>query len=92
MTPRSHPRTARPGTAYVNHLYQRIDGTPRSEDRRIDTWPAKNRRSTWNGPDAGIGKGGLYGNVIRIAPHLAVTEEEIQDGCEQQRRALTGIV
>ena len=30
-----------------------------------------------------IGKGGLYGNVIRIAPHLNVTAEDIQSGCDQ---------
>ena len=27
-----------------------------------------------------IGKGGLYGNVIRIAPPLSVTEEECEEG------------
>jgi 4-aminobutyrate aminotransferase-like enzyme len=30
-----------------------------------------------------IGKGGLYGNVIRIAPHLNVSAEDIQSGCDQ---------
>ena len=27
-----------------------------------------------------VGKGGLYGNVIRIAPMLAVTPDEIDHG------------
>ena len=27
-----------------------------------------------------VGKGGLYGNAIRIAPMLNVTEEEIDEG------------
>jgi 4-aminobutyrate aminotransferase-like enzyme len=29
-----------------------------------------------------IGKGGLYGNVIRIAPHLNVSREDIEKGAE----------
>ncbi len=29
-----------------------------------------------------IGKGGLYGNVLRIAPPLSVTEQEIDTACE----------
>jgi 4-aminobutyrate aminotransferase len=28
-----------------------------------------------------IGKGGLYGNVLRITPPLSVTAEEIADAC-----------
>ncbi len=35
-----------------------------------------------------IGKGGLYGNVLRIAPPLSVTEDEV----EQASRALAGAV
>lgn len=38
-----------------------------------------------------IGKGGLYGNVVRIAPHLNTTAQEIHDGCDSLARALTGI-
>jgi 4-aminobutyrate aminotransferase-like enzyme len=35
-----------------------------------------------------VGKGGLSGNVVRIAPHLNVTREEIHDGCNRLSRAL----
>lgn len=38
-----------------------------------------------------VGKGGLYRNVIRIAPHLNVTREQIQDGCDRLTHALTEI-
>jgi 4-aminobutyrate aminotransferase len=29
-----------------------------------------------------VGKGGLYGNVIRLTPMLNVTEAEMKEGCE----------
>jgi 4-aminobutyrate aminotransferase-like enzyme len=35
-----------------------------------------------------IGKGGLYGNVIRMAPHLNVTAEDIDAGCDLLEEAL----
>lgn len=35
-----------------------------------------------------IGKGGLYGNVIRMAPHLNVSAEDMQGGCDRLARAL----
>lgn len=35
-----------------------------------------------------IGKGGLYGNALRIAPALSVTEEEIDEGLEKLRNAI----
>lgn len=38
-----------------------------------------------------IGKGGLYGNVIRIAPSMLVTEGEIDDGAARMRRALAEV-
>ncbi|MBW1781872.1 MAG: aspartate aminotransferase family protein [Deltaproteobacteria bacterium] len=38
-----------------------------------------------------VGKGGLCQNVVRIAPHLNVTEQEIRDGCECLARALADI-
>jgi 4-aminobutyrate aminotransferase-like enzyme len=38
-----------------------------------------------------IGKAGLYGNVVRIAPHLNTTAQEIHDGCDSLARALAGI-
>jgi 4-aminobutyrate aminotransferase-like enzyme len=38
-----------------------------------------------------VGKGGLYGNVIRIAPHLTVTQEEMEEGCDRLSRALADI-
>jgi len=38
-----------------------------------------------------VGKGGLYGNVIRIAPHLTVTQEEMEEGCDRLAKALAEI-
>src|SRR6266540_211075 len=38
-----------------------------------------------------IGKGGLYGNVIRIAPSMLVTASEIDDGARRLDRALAEI-
>ena len=35
-----------------------------------------------------IGKGGLYGNTLRIAPPLTVTEEEVEEGLEKLRSAI----
>ena len=35
-----------------------------------------------------IGKGGLYGNVLRIAPPLSLTEDESDEGCEKLRAAV----
>lgn len=36
-----------------------------------------------------IGKGGLYGNTLRIAPPLSLTEEEADEGLEKLRTAIT---
>jgi 4-aminobutyrate aminotransferase-like enzyme len=38
-----------------------------------------------------IGKGGLYGNVTRIAPHLNATQEDIHEGCARLAKSLTGV-
>src|SRR6266540_577950 len=38
-----------------------------------------------------IGKGGLYGNVIRIAPSLLISKSEIDDGCKRMERALAEV-
>ncbi len=35
-----------------------------------------------------VGKGGLYGNVIRVAPHLNVSKEDIDAGCDLMEQAL----
>ena len=35
-----------------------------------------------------IGKGGLYGNTLRIAPPLSVTEDEVDEGLEKLRSAI----
>ena len=35
-----------------------------------------------------IGKGGLHGNVLRIAPALTVTEEEAAEGLEKLGEAV----
>lgn len=38
-----------------------------------------------------IGKGGLYGNVVRITPHLNVKPEDMLEGCELLGRALAEV-
>jgi 4-aminobutyrate aminotransferase-like enzyme len=38
-----------------------------------------------------IGKGGLYGNVIRISPHLNVSADDLLAGCEAIGQALADI-
>ncbi len=38
-----------------------------------------------------IGKGGLYGNVIRIAPPMTVTAEEIDEGIAILNEAIKGL-
>jgi 4-aminobutyrate aminotransferase len=35
-----------------------------------------------------IGKGGLFGNTLRIAPPLSITEEEADEGLEKLRKAI----
>lgn len=39
-----------------------------------------------------VGKGGLYGNVIRIAPMLNVTEAEMDEGCDILIDAIDAVV
>ncbi len=38
-----------------------------------------------------IGKGGLYGNALRIAPPLSLTEEEADEGFDRLERALRSV-
>lgn len=38
-----------------------------------------------------IGKGGLYGNTLRIAPPLSLTEEEADEGFEKLARAVDSV-
>jgi len=38
-----------------------------------------------------IGKGGLYGNVIRVAPSMLITKAEIEDGCARLEKALAEV-
>jgi 4-aminobutyrate aminotransferase-like enzyme len=38
-----------------------------------------------------IGKGGLHGNVLRISPHLNVSTEDMEAGCELLAKALATI-
>lgn len=39
-----------------------------------------------------IGKGGLYGNVLRIAPHMGIGAEDVEAGCELLAKALAKTV
>jgi 4-aminobutyrate aminotransferase len=38
-----------------------------------------------------VGKGGLYGNVLRVAPPLSVTAEEIEEGAQILRKAIAAV-
>ncbi len=38
-----------------------------------------------------IGKGGLYGNVLRIAPSMLITKGEVDDGCRRLEKALAQV-
>jgi len=38
-----------------------------------------------------IGKGGLYGNVIRMAPHLNASREDMQTGCDLLAKSIGDI-
>ena len=38
-----------------------------------------------------IGKGGLYGNVLRISPHLNVSGADMEAGCDLLAKALTQV-
>ena len=39
-----------------------------------------------------VGKGGLYGNVVRMTPMLDVTEAEMREGIDALRRAAASII
>jgi len=56
--------------------------------------PARTNALMGAARDAGllIGKGGLYGNVIRIAPHLNVTSEAIDEGAAMLARACAAVM
>ena len=38
-----------------------------------------------------LGKGGRWGNVVRIAPPMLLSESDLADGCDQLDRALAAI-
>ena len=38
-----------------------------------------------------IGKGGLYNNVLRIAPHLGIAAGDIDAACDMLAKALTTV-
>ncbi len=38
-----------------------------------------------------IGKGGLYGNIVRMSPHLNVSAEDMEDGCQRLAKALADV-
>jgi 4-aminobutyrate aminotransferase-like enzyme len=38
-----------------------------------------------------IGKGGLHGNVLRIAPSLLITKADVEDGCRRLEKALAEV-
>ena len=38
-----------------------------------------------------LGKGGLYNNILRIAPHLNVSAQDMETGCDIIAKALLDI-
>jgi 4-aminobutyrate aminotransferase-like enzyme len=72
-------------------LMQALEIVKPGTDKQPD--PAKATALMTAARDAGllIGKGGLYGNVLRISPNLAISAEDIQVGCEMIAKALTEI-
>jgi 4-aminobutyrate aminotransferase len=61
--------------------FGKTDGAP-DPDITADVMEAAKRQGLL------IGKGGLYGNTLRIAPPLSVTEEEVEEGLEKLRTAI----
>jgi 4-aminobutyrate aminotransferase-like enzyme len=72
-------------------LMQALEIVKPGTDRQPD--PAKATALLNAARDAGllIGKGGLYGNVLRISPNLAISADDIQRGAEMIAKALTEI-
>lgn len=72
-------------------LMQALEIVKPGTDKQPD--PAKATTLMSAARDAGllIGKGGLYGNVLRISPNLAISGADIQAGCEMLAKALTEI-
>jgi 4-aminobutyrate aminotransferase-like enzyme len=72
-------------------LMQALEIVVPGEDKTAD--PARTAALLSAARDQGllIGKGGLYGNTVRIAPHLNVTAEDIQTGCDQLSAALASV-
>ena len=60
----------------------------------IDPWPEMATRLLEATRDQGllVGKGGLHGNVLRIAPMLNVRALEVEDGLARMKTALNGVV
>jgi 4-aminobutyrate aminotransferase-like enzyme len=39
-----------------------------------------------------IGKGGLYGNVLRISPHLNASDADMSTGCDLLAKTFAGVM
>lgn len=76
------------GEARGMGLMQAIEIVEPGTDKRPDATRTKEIINKAREHGLLIGKGGLYGNVVRIAPHLNVTGKEIHDGCDRFARAL----
>jgi 4-aminobutyrate aminotransferase len=96
------------GEQLYRHLVDDLDGVPlvadirgkglmlgiefAAEDHTPDAGAAGRALERSRSAGLLVGKGGLYGNVLRIAPPLTVTADEIAEGAQMLTRAVRDVV